>query len=261
MNARNGLIMGLLLTIVAGYGFFHFALAPKREDASALQTQIDQQQQQLDAANALLAANSTARERYQASYASVVRLGKAVPADDDVRSLVVQLEAAARKAHIDFSSINLSTAAASAASATGATATQLPPGATVGPAGFPVMQFAFTFKGQFFNLGDFFERLHGFVKSNKQGVDVTGRLLTLDSLKLEPDSEGFPKINATVNATSYLVSPLEGLTAGASAAGPAGATTTGEAATSTTTAGTTPAPTSTPGAAALADSSSTGGIR
>jgi hypothetical protein len=121
------------------------------------------------------------------------------------------------------------------------------------------MQFAFTFKGQFFKLGDFFERLHGFVQSSRQGVSVTGRLLTLDSLKLAPDAEGFPKIDATVNATSYLVSPLEGLTAGATAAGPAGATATGEA--TTTTAGTTPAPTSTPGAAALADSSSTGGIR
>jgi Tfp pilus assembly protein PilO len=259
VNARNGLIIGLLLTILAGYGFFHFALAPKREEASTLQSQIDQQQQQLDAANALLAANSTARERYKASYASVVRLGKAVPADDDVRSLVVQLEAAAAKTGIDFNAINVSTAAASAAAATGATAAQLPPGATAGPAGFPVMQFAFTFKGQFFKLGDFFERLHGFVKSSRQGVSVTGRLLTLDSLKLAPDAEGFPKIDATVNATSYLVSPLEGLTAGATAAGPAGATATGEA--TTTTAGTTPAPTSTPGAAALADSSSTGGIR
>jgi Tfp pilus assembly protein PilO len=260
VNARNGLIIGLLLTIVAGYGFFHFALAPKREQADALQSQIDQQQQQLDAANALLAANSTARDRYQSSYASVVRLGKAVPADDDVRSLVVQLESAARRSGIDFSSIQLN-AAAAASTGAATTATTLPPGATVGPAGFPVMQFAFRFRGQFFRLGDFFQRLHGFVKSSKDGVSVTGRLLTLDSLKLEPAAEGFPKINATVNATSYLVSPLEGLTAGATAAGPAGATATGGTGAPTTSAGTTPAPTSTPGAAALADSSSTGGIR
>ena len=38
----------------------------------------------------------------------VARLGKAVPADDDVRSLLVQLDSAAKRAKVDFRSITLS---------------------------------------------------------------------------------------------------------------------------------------------------------
>jgi hypothetical protein len=154
----------------------------------------------------------------------------AVPASDDVRSLVVQLDSAARSTGVDFRALNVSGTAAGAAAAGAAgaaAAVQLPPGATVGPAGFPVMPFSFAFKGSFFELGDFFERIESFVKANPNGVDVKGRLLTLDGLQLQPDTEGFPHIRATVNATSYLVSPLEGATGGATAQGPAAAGTTG----------------------------------
>ena len=156
-----------------------------------------------------------------------MRLGKAVPGDDDVRSLVVQLDHAAKQTHVNFQSIEVGggTTTVGATTAPGATAAApLPPGATVGPAGFPIMPFSFSFRGGFFRLGKFFQRLNAFVKANNDAIDVTGRLLTVDSLKLEPDSTGFPNIKATVQATSYLVSPLEGPTGGATAAGPAGAT-------------------------------------
>ena len=42
------------------------------------------------------------RARTRANYATVVRLGKAVPADDDVRSLIVQLDSAAERSNVDF---------------------------------------------------------------------------------------------------------------------------------------------------------------
>ena len=55
---------------------------------------------------------------------------------------------------------------------------------------------------------------------------MTGRLLQLDSIDLKPDGNGFPNIAANINATSYLLPPSQGLTAGASASGPAASTTT-----------------------------------
>ena len=48
-----------------------------------------------------------ARERYDADYATVAKLGKAVPADDDVASLVYQLDHVSTGSHIDFRSIKL----------------------------------------------------------------------------------------------------------------------------------------------------------
>jgi Tfp pilus assembly protein PilO len=263
VNARATLLLGLLTTALAAFVFYNFALKPKRAEATALSGQIEQQQQAVDTARALLASNQDARDRYKAAYATVIRLGKAVPADDDVRSLVVQLESAAKKTGVDFSSINVASGSSGGtATDTTATATALPPGATVGPAGFPIMQFTFTFSGQFFKLGDFFKRLHDFVDESNDQLRVSGRLLTLDSLQLQPSSAGFPKISASVGATTYLVSPLEGMTAGATAAGPS--TTTGTTPTATDASGATPAATATPASGTTATTTtatSTGGIR
>ena len=261
MNARNGLLVGLLVTVVAGFGFYTYALKPKRQEAAKLEKDIAAQEQALQAAQALLASNTKARENFRQAYSTVVRLGKAVPADDDVRSLVVQLHDAARKADVDFASIRLSASGAGGAEADDATAAELPPGATVGPAGFPTMQFELQFRGRYFGLGDFLRRLHGFVEASNSSLNVTGRLLTLDTVSLEPQEEGMSDIAATVTATTYLVSPLEGLTGGATATGPtaagtpaAGATTADPSATAAPGEGTTPLP-------APASATSTGGIR
>jgi hypothetical protein len=225
VNAKNPLLIAAVLFVLVGFGFYKFVLGPKRDEVTKLNGQIATAQDDLRAAQDLLAANNEARKTYRSSYSTVVRLGKAVPGDDDVRSLVVQLDRAAKRTRVDFQSIEVgssSGAAASTSSAPTGAGAQLPPGATVGPAGFPVMPFSFSFTGGFFNLGKFFSRLDAFVKASNRQVDVNGRLLTVDGVKLEPDATGFPNIKATVQATSYLVSPLEGATGGATPAGPAG---------------------------------------
>jgi hypothetical protein len=222
---KNPIMLAVLAAVVAFGGYYMVVLKPKRQEAADLAKKVDAKRDELSEAQKLLAANTAARETYRQAYSAVVRLGKAVPADDDVRSLVVQLDAAAKASHVDFRSINVGSSGTGAAASTNATAgSALPPGATVGPAGFPVMPFSFAFKGDFFNLGQFFQRLEKFVDERNAQLRVNGRLLTVDSLQLEPDSTGFPRIRATVGATSYLVSPLEGATAGAKPSGPAGAT-------------------------------------
>jgi hypothetical protein len=256
MNQK--ILIPVLAGVVAAAGFFMVVLKPKRQEAAKLNTKIETKQTELASARQLLASNQQARESYRKAYSTVVRLGKAVPADDDVRSLVVQLDAAAKATHVDFQSINVAGGGGGAPAEGAGAGAQLPPGATVGPAGFPVMPFTFSFNGSFFNLGDFFDRLEGFVKARNEQLSVTGRLLTLDSLELQPDASGFPRIKANVGATSYLVSPLEGATGGATAAGPsaaAGTTTTPPAtppATPAAPAGSAPAPTT---------ATSTGAIR
>ena len=227
MTLNTRVIAAVLAVIGLSGAFYVFALKPKREQAATLAKQIDDQQAKLDAARTLLATNQQARGQYQQAYAAVVRLGKAVPADDDVKSLMVQLDSAAKHAKVDFRSIDVggtSGGAAAASSAATGSATTLPPGATVGPAGFPIMPFSFAFTGSFFDLGDFFHHLQTLVRERGDQLAVSGRLLTLDGLTLAPDSTGFPHIRATVDATSYLVSPLEGATGGATAAGPGTAT-------------------------------------
>lgn len=225
MSRRNGILLSLLVVIAAGYGFYTYALSPRQEKAAQLHESVATQQQRLSAAQALIGTNETAKARYRQAYAAVVRLGKAVPTDDDVRSLIVQLDAAAKRSGVAFQSVDLSSSSSAPAAApvAGAPATgQLPPGATVGAAGFPVMPFQFTFKGKFFHLGSFFTRLERFVRASDRRLSVSGRLLTIDGLKLEPDADGFPNVVATVDATAYVVPTTEGATGGATTAGPTG---------------------------------------
>jgi hypothetical protein len=221
VTRQNQLLAGVLAAVVAAAGFFFLVLKPKREEASRLTTEVAAAQKTLDESRATLANYQRAKTGYKQAYESVIRLGKAVPADDDVRSLMVQIDSAAKKSDVDFRAITVG--GNSGAPPAGTAGAALPPGASVGPAGFPAMPFNFTFSGEFFRLSDFFARLENFVTVNNQKVDVTGRLMTVDSITLEPDANGFPNIKASVGATSFLVSPTQGLTAGATTAGPAAA--------------------------------------
>ena len=219
---QSRILLSVVAAVAASAAFYFLVLSPKREEIAKIDTQIATAKTELTTNQQLVADYQSAKSGYRTAYASVVRLGKAVPVEDDVRSLVVQIDGAAKRSKVNFQSINVgeSTGGAPAAGAPpGATA--LPAGATVGPAGFPVMPFTFTFDGSFFRLSDFFRRLESFVAVRNRNVSVTGRLLTLDSLSLAPTD--YPNITAQVTATSFLVSPMQGLTNGATPQGPAGA--------------------------------------
>jgi hypothetical protein len=278
VTSRDRLVAIIVGAVVLLAAFWFLMLGPKRKDAASLSQKISQAQQRLDAARQASTTASAARDRYDADYAAVAKLGKAVPADDDVASLVYQLDHVSTGTHIDFRSIKLNstgasapaaatplaqaaavgqasgsstppqgsststtpssssapssstTASSSTTPATGAPATQsatagLPPGSTVGSAGFPTMPFSFVFDGSFFNMEDFFTGVQRFASLGRGGrLAVRGRLLTVDSFALTASRDGFPKVKASINATAYLVPEGEGATAGATAQGPGAAT-------------------------------------
>jgi hypothetical protein len=252
VTRRNSILLVAVAVVAVIGAYWMLVLTPKREEAAKLDKQITVKQTALASAEAEVADYETARANYRANYSMVARLGKAVPVDDDVRSLMVQINAAAGHSGVDFRTINVAGSGAAAATpsgtAKGATTTAAPPpGATaVGTAGFSTMPFAFRFQGSFFELGKFFNRLDKFVAVRNRGLDVTGRLLLLNSITLTPDAtKGFPMLSADVSANSYLLPPTEGLTAGATAAGPASSGTTAAPAASATPAPSTPATTTT----------------
>ena len=233
MTARDRTVITVIAALVLVAAAWFLLLAPVRKDAKALDGQITTAQSRLTAAQAVVTQGEAAKSAYRADYAAVSRLGKAVPADDDVPSLVVQLESAADRSRVDFRSIELSTAGAAAAAApaaappptgtTGATgpaapvapagqvpatqaaASALPPGAAVGAAGFPTMPFDFAFTGSFFKLQDFLARLDRFTQVEGEDITVRGRLLTVDGFSLSASAKGFPSMLASVHATAYLL--------------------------------------------------------
>jgi hypothetical protein len=215
-------IVGLVVAIAAAW---LIVVSPERDKAAKLGDQVKSAQSQLDSARAQLAAGESAKSAYKSAYTLLARLGEAVPADDNVPSLIYQVQGAATASGVDFRTLSVSgggsSNASSASAAQGSTAA-LPPGATVGPAGFPIEPFSFTFRGNFFHLSDFFGRLQRFVVANNNHVSVSGRLMTLNAISLGPGPQGFPQITASISATTYLVPASQGLTNGGSPTGPAG---------------------------------------
>ena len=88
MTQRDRIVIGVVALVVAVAGYWMLALKPKRDQAAKLGKQLDQAHQRLDQAQSDLRAGQAARAGYAANYAAVARLGKAVPSDDDVPSLV-----------------------------------------------------------------------------------------------------------------------------------------------------------------------------
>jgi type II secretory pathway pseudopilin PulG len=236
---RTVLIVVGLLAVLGGFWFV--GISPKRKQASDVATQVGAAQARLDTAQASAASAEAAKSKYSEDYATVARLGKAVPVDDDMPSLVYQLEQTAKANKVDFRSIKLNSsssagaaptgAAAAVASANGSTSSPastvtsaLPPGAVVGTAGFPTMPFSFDFTGSFFNMQRFLKAIDGLTTVQGKSISVKGRLLTVDGVGLKAGPKGFPQVDATVAVTAYLLPADEGLTAGATAPATPGTT-------------------------------------
>jgi type II secretory pathway pseudopilin PulG len=251
VTARDRTVLIVVGLVALLGGFWFLAISPKRKEASDVAAQVAVAQTRLDVAQAGAASADAARKQYSSDYATVARLGKAVPVDDDMPSLVYQLSHTAKVNHVDFRSIKLTNTgggaappptgvAAAVASANGNTSATsstpaatvtpaLPPGATVGAAGFPTMPFSFNFTGKFANLQRFLKAIDGLTAVKGKTINVKGRLLTVDGVGLKAGVKGFPNVDATVAVTAYLLPADEGLTAGASPATP----TTGTASTAT----------------------------
>ena len=223
MTGRDRIVIVVVVALAAIVGSWLLVIQPKRDQAGALGTQISTQQSQLAAAEAQVAAGQAAKRNYPTYYTSVARLGEAVPSDDNVPSLIYQLQDAAAQTSVDFNDFVLAPAGASApvpvssGSAAQASTATLPPGATVGAAGLPIEPFTLTFNGNFFHLAGFLGRVQRFVTASARQISVRGRLLTLNGISLGPGAGGFPAISVTINATTYLAPPTQGVPGGTGA--------------------------------------------
>jgi Tfp pilus assembly protein PilO len=242
MTSSNRLILAMLAVAALAVAFWMLALSPKREEAKELGVQVEELKASLAQHEAEVAEGEEARDEFAANYQELVVMGKAVPGDDDTASLLVQLNRIAGRAGVRFSGVTLTSEgdeapepAAPTEGSTGTSSTQvsptevaastLPLGATVGPAGLAAMPYTLSFSGDFFEMADFIKGLDSLVKTENEKVAVSGRLLTISGFALTADSNrGFPHLEATFGVTTYLTPPDQGVTAGATPAGPASAT-------------------------------------
>jgi len=214
-------------------------VSPERKKASTLGTQISAAQAQLASAEGQLHDAQGAQQQYASDYAAIVSLGKAVPPSQEVPSLIYQLEQASSNKRVEFASIVSGSGSASSSSASSAGSSAAVAAAS---AGFSQMPFTFVFNGTFFDLEHLLSQLNGFTSRTTAGLQVSGRLLTIQGLKLSPlvsgnsqgSSKGPAALSGTITATAYVLPASQGLTGGASAVSPIPASTTGAASSPTT---------------------------
>ena len=161
MTRSLKIVLPVALLVAMAAAAWFLVIAPKREEAARLSAEVAAADAELADLQAKVADYTKARERYPSDVATVTRLGKAVPADDDTGSLMVQLDSASRRSGVDFSSIQLTGDAAGAAPAAGTANQTVTPGATIpGAVVVPgsdvsTMPFTFAFEGDYFGLSSF----------------------------------------------------------------------------------------------------------
>jgi Tfp pilus assembly protein PilO len=218
VTRSNKILIAVVAMALAAAAFYFLALAPQRKEIARLDGEVAGKQTELVQARQTLVTYEQARKGYARSYATLARLGKAVPEDDDVRSLLVQLESAADLTGVDFEKIELGTTLPGSTSE-GPTTSAAPsgelasaPGAVeVAGGALSAMPFSFSFTGGFFDLSTFFAKLEHFVTVNNRRINATGRLLRLESVAITPSPAGFPDMQAQIGAATYIVPPVEGV--------------------------------------------------
>ena len=243
-SSDRAMLIGLVI-LGLGAAFWFMLLSPKREEAAELETQIAAAQTQIDSAQATVAAAEIARADYESNYRTVVTLGKAVPSDADTSSLITQFQTLADRTKVDFRSLELTqggaaptpapatqtetttdenadaAAAPVTATPTESTAAALPLGASVGPAGLPIMPYSLVFDGDFFEMADFLAALDGLVGEGKRTIAVGGRLMTINGFNMaRPTGDASGPLQMQLTLTTYVTPESEGVTAGATPAAP-----------------------------------------
>ena len=216
MSGRDRTVM-IVAVVVVVLGLAWFALvSPERKKASKLDAQITSAQAQLASAEGKLQNARGAQARYSAAYASVINLGKAVPPTQEVPSLIYQVTQAANEKNVDFAAISTTVTGSSGAASSASSAAA---------SSFSELPFTFTFEGGFFQLEHLFRGLDDFATLASPGhINVSGRLLTVQSVKLAPavgaGTTGSGELSGTVTASAYVLPASEGLTGAASPASP-----------------------------------------
>jgi Tfp pilus assembly protein PilO len=231
-SSNNRLIAAMLVVVFIAGAFWITSLSPKREEASKLGESIEREEAALAQDRQALEVAESARKGFSNDYRRMVVLGKAVPGEDEIASLIVQLHAIAKRAHVRFQELALTSsgegesatpppAGSEPAPPTEVAASLLPLGAEIGPAGLATMPYTLKYTGNFGHIADFIKGLDELVDARNNGVSIDGRLTTINGFALESTTEHpFPRLQATFSLTTFVTPPSQGVTAGASPAGP-----------------------------------------
>jgi type IV pilus assembly protein PilO len=195
----------LLLVVLAGY---FLLIKPKQDAAGKLSDEIASLETQV--AVAMAAQRQPADDESAIQVADVFQVTKAMPDDDDVPGILLELNSVASASGIEFLSIAPQSAAVRS--------------------GYTALPINLSFEGNYYDLVDFLFRLRNLVSVRDGELEADGRLYSLDTLSMAEGPGGFPEIAASLTVTAFYYSTAPP----AATATPAAPATTDTSATTTT---------------------------
>jgi Pilus assembly protein, PilO len=206
--ATAGIGIGFTL-VIAAMGWF-LLVSPQRSRSSELDEKIAAVEQQIAAARA---AQMQAADVTPIRSADLFRLTKAMPSDNDIPGVLLELSRIASETGIVFE--------------------QIVPQATLAAGEMRAQPIDLTFEGNFYSLSDFLYRVRNLVSVQRGRLVANGRLFSAEKLQFSEAPSGFPNIRASLTLSAFLYG------SGPTAAPPAASTTTSTDTTSTDTTATT----------------------
>ena len=157
------LVVALAFLIVAGTVYFA-AIEPKRSEAARLKQEL----RALETRRESAVAHRHRAPAVQIDVADVFRLAKAIPDQEDMAGILLELDSLASATGIDFLSVTV------------------------------------TFDGSYYDVVDFIFRLRNLVTVEDGKLDARGRFYTLSSLDLHEAEGGFPDVEAVLTVSAYV---------------------------------------------------------
>jgi len=176
-------IIAPVLVVVAVVGYF-FLIKPKQDEAGRLAGEIAALETQVEVA--LAAQRQSQSDEAVIEVADVVIVAEALPDEDDMPGIILELDSVASASGIEFVSIAPQTAAVRS--------------------GYTALPINLAFEGNYYDLTDFLFRVRNLVSVRDGELDAEGRLFTLDTLSLQEGPDGFPEISASLILTAYYYS-------------------------------------------------------
>jgi len=198
-------VPALLLLALVGY---FFLIKPKQDAAGRLSDEIAELETQV--AVAMAAQRQPQGDESAIQVADVFRVTKAMPDDDDMPGIILELNSVAAASGIEFVSIAPQSAAVRSS--------------------YTALPINLSFEGNYYDLTDFLFRLRNLVNVRDGELEADGRLYSLDTLSMQEGPGGFPEIAASLTVTAFYYST----TPPAAPAAPAAPATTDTSATTTT---------------------------
>jgi Tfp pilus assembly protein PilO len=171
-------VVSLLVVTAAGY---FLLISPQRSKASELAVEAESIEAQIQT---LRIANAQVRNVEPIRVADLFRVSKAMPSNDDMPGVLLELNRIARETGIRFESIT--------------------PQDPADAGGYLRRPIDLVFDGNYYELSDFLYRLRSLVRVRGGQLEATGRLFTVSSLNFTESERDFPRIKATLSIAAYV---------------------------------------------------------